>query len=659
MKTPIICLLMLLSSATFATEKTEVKSKIEKVTVFLNGAQVKRSASAPLVAGRNKLHFTGLPLTLDNKSLQFSAEAPITILSINHQITYEDESKKDSAKISILEKKLKSLTTNSRIIEATKAVYLQEKNVLLANTSFGGSQNGVSPIELEKGVNLIRNRLLEINKKILDIENQIAASNVQRQKIRIQLEQFRNKAAVKRGEVVIILNCDAAMRANMTLNYTVSQASWKPYYDLRIKDVSSPLELIYKAKVVQNTGEDWNKVKIALSTGDPSQSGQLPALAPWFLNFTNRRYSSQGNSRNVKAPGITGTVSGIVINSQTGEAVLGASIIAKNQMGEVILGTSSAFDGKFSMDLKRPANRLEISYVGFNNASQYLNNQKRYYRVSLYENRTNLDQVVVMDKRMIERNDMIQEAEIAYAAPPQQNISSQSINIRGSRPNGTIYLVDGMKVKGNTQFMISRNPTTFNFTVSDPYDIPADGNDYVVTLQEFSLDAEYLYKAVPKLEEHAYLNAAITDWEKLSLRNGEAGIYYEGTYMGETFLNVDAAGDTLEISLGKDEDIAIQREEVVSKEGARFISSNKEEAFHYRISVRNNKQAKIKLQIKDQYPVSGNDKIKVKQDEKSGGKLNEESGLIEWDLEIDPSQEKEINLKYRIIYPKNSIINLY
>lgn len=659
-----------------ATEK-KVKSEIKEVTVFLNGAQVKRTASAQLEAGRNELHFQGLPLSLDQKSLQFSANAPITILSINYQISYIDETVADSAKIFKLEQDLKTLRNEIKTVDFTRNVYHQEKQVLMNNSRFGGTENGTSVLELEKGVNLIRTRLLELNTKMQDLEGKKDELNLKSQKILNRLEEYRRKSAVKTGEVIVMLNADQKVNANLNLTYTVSQASWKPYYDLRVKNVSQPLELIYKAKVVQNTGENWDKVKIKLSTGDPSQTGQFPALLPWFLNFTNGRYSQTSKPKNYNNPGIKGQISGIVTDSKTGEAIAFANVVAKNASGEIILGTTSNFDGKFLLDLKRPANQIQTSFLGYNNHSQALNASNRFYRISLYEAQERLEEVIVsydniVDKRAIEMSSTnIPQASIQNITPiATSGLSAQYgdasggvVNIRGARSEGTAYFIDGVKIRGkssiNQQFIISRNPTTLNFSVSEPYTIPADGNDYLVTLQEYSLPADYTYRASPKLEEFAYLTAGINEWEQLSLRSGSAGIYYEGTYMGETYLDVDNAGDTLEISLGKDENISIKREAIQSKESTRFISNNKEEDFHYRIGIRNNKQNAVNLIIYDQYPISANDKIKVKQLDNSEGKLDEESGIIEWKMEIKPSVEREINLKYKITYPKNTTINIY
>ena len=655
MKVPLLIGVLCLSLSAMAGTKTDVKSTIKEVTVFLSGAQVKRTATAQLKSGRNELHFTGLPLDLDKNSLQFNANAAVTILNINYQVGYIDESLKDSAKVRQLENQLKAQNIRLQKNDINVQVFQNEKGILLKNTQFGGSQNGTSVIELERGVNLVRSRLLELNKKLLDLQLEKDALNLNIQKIRNQLEEYRRKSAVKSGEVVVVLSAEQNSEAQLSLNYTVKKAGWKPYYDLRVKSAGEPLKMVYKAKVIQTTGEDWNKVKVNLSTGDPSQGGNMPILKPWFLNFTNRRYSGNKPKPNFSNPGITGNISGIVINKNTGEAVAFANIVAKNALGEIVKGTTTDFDGKFTMNLNRPANQLAISFIGFDNQQIPLNNNSRFYRVELGETRQRLAEISVQNESYFS----------AYDAPLLQteDLSPVTVSAQRIQKNEPIQIHKISRKMEQKEvykpFIISHNPTTLNFSVNEKYSIPADGNDYLVSLKEYDLTADYLYKATPKLEEVAYLTASLTKWEDLSLQNGSAGIYYEGVYMGETYLDVDGSGNTLNISLGKDDNVVIKREKVQSKENKRFISGNKRESFHYRIAVRNNKQHNVKLKIYDQYPISANDQIKVKQEGHDKGVIDHESGLIEWKFELNPTDEKELNLKYEVTYPKDKIINLY
>src|SRR5882672_12734041 len=68
-----------------------VTSKIEKVTVFLQGAQVERTAKQNLPAGKYNIIFSGISPKIDKQSIQLKAEGKLTILSVTHQVNFLKE----------------------------------------------------------------------------------------------------------------------------------------------------------------------------------------------------------------------------------------------------------------------------------------------------------------------------------------------------------------------------------------------------------------------------------------------------------------------------------------------------------------------------------------------------------------------------------------
>jgi uncharacterized protein (TIGR02231 family) len=98
------------------------------------------------------------------------------------------------------------------------------------------------------------------------------------------------------SEVSILLTTVGKTTSTINLKYIVTDAGWAPSYDLHAEDINQPIELKYRAKVFNNTGVDWNDIKIKLSTSDPSQSAAKPVLAPWELAFV-----SSGNFKKQKS----------------------------------------------------------------------------------------------------------------------------------------------------------------------------------------------------------------------------------------------------------------------------------------------------------------------------------------------------------------------
>src|SRR5690606_30155916 len=87
------------------------------------------------------------------------------------------------------------------------------------------------------------------------------------------------------GKLILQVMSDVASKINFEISYITPYASWTPFYDLRAESVTAPLDLMYKAQVAQNTGIDWKKVKLTLSSGSSNQNNQIPILSSWFLRY--------------------------------------------------------------------------------------------------------------------------------------------------------------------------------------------------------------------------------------------------------------------------------------------------------------------------------------------------------------------------------------
>jgi uncharacterized protein (TIGR02231 family) len=196
------------------------------------------------------------------------------------------------------------------------------------------------------------------------------------------------------------------------------------------------------------------------------------------------------------------------------------------------------------------------------------------------------------------------------------------------------------------------NQTSVEFEIKTPYTIPSDGKNLTIDIDNYSLPADYQYFCTPKLDKDAYLIARIVDWEKYNLLEGEANVFFEDTYTGKTLLDVRYMSDTLTISLGKDKGVSIKREIQKQFTTKQFLGSKKEETKTWLISVKNNKQQSIKISLSDQIPVSTLEEIEVNPVNISNGKLDSETGIIEWDFQLKPTEKKDIDLKYSVRYPK-------
>jgi uncharacterized protein (TIGR02231 family) len=204
---------------------------------------------------------------------------------------------------------------------------------------------------------------------------------------------------------------------------------------------------------------------------------------------------------------------------------------------------------------------------------------------------------------------------------------------------------------------IKENQLNVSFDIDIPYDILSNNKPHSVALKDIKLPATYKYYAAPRVEKEAFLLAEINDYSKYNLLPGEANIIFEGMYVGKTHINPNQTSDTLNLSMGRDKKVSIKREKVVDKSGTKFLSSKKEQTFTFDITVRNNKKETVNMLLKDQYPLSTDKEIEVELLESNNAKENKETGILTWDLKLNPNETKKIRISYKVKYPKDKVID--
>jgi uncharacterized protein (TIGR02231 family) len=287
MKNLLIAMFVLAASAQVnaQTETThEVSTPVKSVIIYLDGAEVMQSKQVSLNAGRNKVVFTGLSARLIPKSIQATASGEATILAVSDQINYLSK-QSESARVKQLKDSVETLTQSISKIRAEREAYDIEKGMMLENKSIGGNEKGVSIAELKLAADFYRARIKEINSEILRLDTKLTELNLVLTKSNQQLIELNAKANQPTAEVTVLINTTAKITSTIELHYLVTGAGWQPSYDLRAEDVDKPIQLTYRAKVYNNTGVDWNDVKVKLSTADPNKSASKPELLTWSLDY--------------------------------------------------------------------------------------------------------------------------------------------------------------------------------------------------------------------------------------------------------------------------------------------------------------------------------------------------------------------------------------
>ena len=490
-------------------------------------------------------------------------------------------------------------------------------DLLNQNKVIGNEKVGTSIDQLKLAVKYYSDEISKIKTEDLAINKKIKSLESRKERLNLQLKDPVSNRELPTSEIEIIIDSDGSVNAKFEISYIAQKAGWFPKYDIRAKDIKSPIKLDYKASVYQNTGEDWEDVNLTLSNVNPKQSSTAPVLDPWKLNYA--RYTVISETSQISS-GDLNEVKGKVISSDDGMGLPGVNVVIKG----TTIGTVTDENGFYSVALPRNAKTLVFAYVGFGTKNIPIN--KSMINVVLEPDVTALQEVVVT----------------GYSRGGSAPQASRQKAIEADRIVTTFV----------------ENQTTLNFEVKRPYTVKSSGESILVDLNQYESEAIYQYYAVPKLDQDAFLIAKILNWDQYGLLEGEANLYFEDTFIGRTILNVNVLSDTLNISLGRDKNVIIQREKVDEFTKRRSIGSNKIESRGFKISIRNNKSESINLSLIDQIPVSTRSEIQVDLEESNNAILEKDTGELKWIIELAPKESKELQFQYEVKFPKDERVIL-
>ncbi len=506
-------------------------AKVQNATVYFNSAELTHTTSATLPKGTSEIVIKNVANYLNESTVRITAPKNVTVMSVQFTTSYISEYEIDETSpvikrvrdsIQLVQKEIKKLQ-NKRTSES-KTIELLDKNQQVS-----GQNIGLSVAELTKMVDYYsakRNTILD-NIDIINEKEQKLNETLKRLNANLQINTSKEEKS-SNGKLILQVMSDIAQKADFEVSYLTQYASWKPFYDLRAENITAPIDLMYKAQVTQNTGIDWKKVKLTLSSGSPNQNNQFPTLQSWFLRYAQ-----------------------------------------------------------------------PVTHYGYNNSDAQLN------------------EVVVT----------------SYSPRAKSSVSSVS-----------------------DYTTVTENQLNVSFDIDIPYDILSNGKQHSVSLKELKLPANYKYYSAPRVESEAFLIAEINDYSQFNLLPGEANIIFEGMYVGKTYIDPNQITEELKLSMGRDKRVSVKREKIADKSGTKFLSSYKEQTFTYDITVRNNKKETVEMLLKDQYPLSTDKDVTIELLDKSKAEVNEETGILTWDIKLKPNETQKFRVSYKVKYPKDKVI---
>lgn len=267
-----------------AENEQRVPSTISNVTVFLNQAQVTRVAKVNLQAGVTNLVFDKVSPFINLNSIQVKTENNVVLLSVSQRNNYIEKEEKP-AFIREIEDTIQAINTQLQVLGVKREALQMERDVMQANKKISGDNSGVKVEDLEDALQLFRKRTAETGEELLKLAYSEQKLNTIKQKFQLQLDEYNNNENSTAEIVVTVKTLVSVANAKIEWSYLVTNASWTPFYDVRVKDTKSELQLVSKAYITQGTGESWKNVILKLSTTNPNESGSKPELSTNYLNY--------------------------------------------------------------------------------------------------------------------------------------------------------------------------------------------------------------------------------------------------------------------------------------------------------------------------------------------------------------------------------------
>ena len=623
---------MCLMTATMAMAVVDKQTaSIDKITVFTNGAQVERSKSVSLVAGEQVVTFTGMSPFMDRKSMQVKAKGHLTILGVSQRTAYPD-SAVQMRKLHEAEDVVRAVERRIKQVKDEQEMLSAQLELVKTNCSVAGRTVATPLANIKELNNYYAQEVLSVKKRSQELDEQLLKLNEELKRKQNLCDSIAKLKLKSITEIDVKVEAKQAGRADFSISYYVKNAGWYPSYDIRSNSTKEPLQLSYKANIFQNTKEEWKNVPVTLSSANPNRSNVAPQLKTYWLDYglsaPTYNYDSDGS-----------TISGRIVSAEDGEPLIGASVMVKGTR----LGTVSDIDGNYSITLPQGNRQLMFSYIGYQSQTRTATPGSTL-NVRMKEDQAALEEVAVVGygkrSRRTGANATVMKAKEVVVAEPDAAVEEE------------MYESEVIAVsQQQAQF-------GFEFDIKQLLTLPDGGKTTTTELARHQLPATYEYQGIPKIDKESFLVADATDWQKLNLMEGEANVYFDNSFVGKSILDPNVSSDTLHFSLGRDQSIRVQRTKVNERSIRRFFGSSQEQTMTWRLTVKNMRQETVSITVYDQMPISRNSSIEVSMEELSGGQCDKETGVVRWPLQLQPGEQRELMLQYKVKYPKNRRLHI-
>ncbi|MBT6968001.1 MAG: mucoidy inhibitor MuiA family protein [Planctomycetes bacterium] len=268
------------------------------VTVFEDRARVHRSIPVEMSIGSKEVILKGLPHRLDPSSVRARLlDLPGLVLGVRmerevHQEDFQKEVKDLNHQLVLVSDQLQGVESRIEEIERLKLLTQRLAKILadaVSKVGKGGILGHTSAAQIVEAQQWIADRQLEHSLQRDQLEIQMSEFQIKRDDIQGDLIPLMQGSTRTTWTAIVLIQAQEEGTGTVELAHDVPGARWVPVHEARLDEETSKVNWISRGQVIQQSGEDWNDVKLTLSTARSSLGLAPPSLIPVRVDAVVRR----------------------------------------------------------------------------------------------------------------------------------------------------------------------------------------------------------------------------------------------------------------------------------------------------------------------------------------------------------------------------------
>ncbi|EPG48716.1 DUF4139 domain-containing protein [Leptospira kirschneri] len=634
-------------------EKTE-PSRIQSVTLYSSFAYVTKNLRTKIKAGSSEIYLGEIPGRVAERtvSVRFpDSSKKIKILGIRSKIRIERKAR--TKEIASLLKRQETLNDQIELLSLEiQELIAEEKTIIKISPII---RNGSSPQEeiadpeflsgFQKQYHEYLNQLSLMRQKKLEVLDRVREEGLV---VDARLDYLGRLEVKQKKEIYLEVETSEDTETSIEYKYLISGASWYPKYSLQLTDESKNGQLSWFALVRNDTGEDWEKVKLFFTASNPDLDIDLPIVREWRI----RTQVSVEDEKQQEAQDYSNEDINIAAAKESGEykkeeVPRKKSKRAASKADGYTHNTSAK---NVQAPIKQSRQILQDNYSNRQNSIKTEDNLNQL-KNDLANQQDNFN-----DGRYDQANYYGQEALKKFSKLSdfsRKELSSIETYTEELLRKGSLIL-SSQKVPGGLIPPTLLEGFDYQYTSGISETIPSDRSFNKVFLKKKSFVLSPGYFTSPLSGSGAYLTVETSNSEGEPLLTGPMEVFSGNTLLGNTVLNTSKPGERIRMELGQDRDILVNRRETSFEQKEGMISSRTKIKYKVSIEVRNRKKRNVTLTLIDRIPYTVDDSVEIKFEFGKDIPIKNEEGILTYNIELPSGGKKIIEFEYSVGHPSEN-----